>query len=465
MTGPGRARFFAREALLPDGWARDVRIEVDERGALGAVEAGAEPDGAAVLAGPVVPGVGNLHCHAFQRAMAGLAERRADEGDSFWTWREAMYDLALRVEPEQLEAIAAQCYVELLRGGYTAVCEFHYLHNDPRGRPYASRAEMAERLVQGARRAGIGLTLLPAVYVSGGFDRRPLDPRQRRFAAAPETVLEIVEWLRSAHAGDDAVRIGVAPHSLRSVPPGPLAELLRGLDALAPEAPVHIHVAEQEREVQECLAAHGARPVAWLLDHAPVSGRWCLVHATHVLPGETARLARSGAVAGLCPTTEANLGDGVFPLPDYLAEGGHFGVGSDSNVSTSLAEELRWLEYGQRLIHRRRNVAASSRVPSVGTTLFTAAVAGGAQAAGRSIGGLRSGQRADFLVLDANAPVLCGRDAPLVLDALVFCGGPGLVRDVVVGGRRVIVDGRHVAEDEILRDFRRAMTELAGGHR
>jgi formimidoylglutamate deiminase len=457
------ARFLAPLALLPEGFARDVRLDVDARGRLVAVEPGAAAGpGVTPLAGPVLPGVPDLHCHAFQRAMAGLAERAGPSPDTFWTWRETMYALVARLAPHHLRAVAAQCYVELLAGGYTSVCEFHYVHRDPGGHAYAAPEEMALQLVEAARCAGIGLTLLPVLYQAGAFGGGALHPAQRRFAGTPDEILRIADRLRATHAGDD-LRVGVAPHSLRAVPPEALRALVAGIDALDPGAPVHIHVAEQVREVEECLAWSGRRPVAWLLEHAALSPRWCLVHATHVTPEETAGLARSGAVAGLCPTTEANLGDGLFPLADHLAAGGRLGIGSDSNVSTSVVEELRWLEYGQRLLHRRRNVAAAGPGASVGLTLYGAAVAGGAQAAGRPVGGLRPGQRADFVVLDAEAPALLGRPPERLLDALVFAGGQGAVRDVMVGGRRVVESGRHVRAAEILAGYRQAIAELGEG--
>jgi formimidoylglutamate deiminase len=451
--------FFAEVALLPDGWASDVRLEVDASGTLTAVSAGASDAGARRLAGPVLPGLCNLHCHAFQRAMVGLTERRSANADSFWTWREVMYRFAARVTPEDLEAIGAQLYVELLKGGYTAVCEFHYVHNDPDGRPYANRAEMSERLLHAARRAGIGLTLLPVLYQTADFGGVPPRDGQRRFVNTVDAFLEIVQTLRGA--GDANIRVGIAPHSLRAVPPEALRDAVRGLDAIDPAAPIHIHVAEQTKEVDDCLAWSGRRPVEWLLANQAVSARWCLVHATHLTDAETAALARSSAVAGLCPTTEANLGDGFFPLPAFLAQGGAFGVGSDSNVSTAAAEELRWLEYGQRLLHRRRSVAASPAVPSPGLALYQGAVGGGARASGRRIAGLSPGERADFVVIDAAAPHLIARGPDELADAIVFGSQASPVRDVYVGGTQVIAEGRHAHEAAVLAAYRRAAERLA----
>jgi formimidoylglutamate deiminase len=440
--------FFAELALLPGGWARDVRLEVDAGGTLADVLANARADGATRLAGPVLPGICNLHCHAFQRAMAGLTERRTATEDSFWTWREVMYRFAARLTPDDLEAIAAQLYVELLKGGYTSVCEFHYVHHDADGRPFANPAEMSERLVRAAARAGIGLTLLPVLYQTANFGGVPPHDGQRRFVTTVDRFLDIVRALR-AHPD---VRVGIAPHSLRAVPPEALRDAIAGIDALDPTAPIHIHAAEQTREVDDCLAWSGERPVGWLLARHAVSTRWCLVHATHLSEPETAALAGAGAVAGLCPTTEANLGDGFFPLPAFLAAGGTFGIGSDSNVSTSAVEELRLLEYGQRLLHRRRGIAASAAEPSPGLALYQGAVAGGAAAAGRPIAGLAAGQRADFRVIESESP-----SAETLLDAVVFGSSANPIRDVYVGGRRVIAAGRHAHEDAIRAAYRGAM--------
>jgi formimidoylglutamate deiminase len=453
--------FLADLALLPGGWAKNVRLEVDANGSLSAVSPDASGAGATRLAGPVLPGICDLHCHAFQRAMAGLTERRSGTADSFWTWRDVMYRFAARLTPEDLEAVAAQLYIELLKGGYTSVCEFHYVHNDRDGRPYANRAEMAERLLRAARRAGIGITMLPVLYQTADFGGVPPHDGQRRFVTATAELLSIVAALRVLAAGDPNARVGIAPHSLRAVPPEALRDAIRGLDAIDAAAPIHIHVAEQTKEVDDCLAWSGRRPVEWLLANHAVSSRWCLVHATHLTDGEVRALAGSGAVAGLCPTTEANLGDGFFPLAAFLAQGGAFGVGSDSNVSTSTIEELRWLEYGQRLLHRRRSVAASAGTPSPGLALYQGAVPGGARASGRPIAGLAAGQRADFLVIDADVPFLCARGPDELLDAIVFGGNVNPVRDVFVGGRQVIASGGHASEAAIHAAYRAAAGRLA----
>jgi len=399
-----------------------------------------------------LPGMPNLHSHAFQRAMAGLAERRGPGDDSFWTWRETMYGFASRIGPDALRAVAAQLYVEMLKAGYTRVCEFHYLHNAPDGAPYADRAAMSRAIIEAARDAGIGLTLLPVLYMTGGFDGRPLSDRQRRFGLSVDTYLRLLESLCALETS--GLRVGIALHSLRAVPEDAMREVL---DApLARDRPIHIHIAEQIGEVQDCLGIRGARPVQWLFDHADVDARWCLVHATHLDESEMRAIAQSGAVAGLCPTTEANLGDGLFPLANYLDAEGVLGIGSDSHISVSPVEELRWLEYGQRLVTRHRNIAARKPDASVGKTLWAAALRGGLQAAGQ-----REDETRDVIVLDDSSPLLAARDEDSVLDTFLFAGNTPLVRDVVAGGEWVVRDFRHRAEDRIAADYRAAVEALA----
>jgi formimidoylglutamate deiminase len=451
---------FAESALLPEGFAAGVRLEVDDRGDLAGVELGADPAGAERLSGVVLPGMPNLHGHAFQRAMAGLAERLEPGEASFWTWREVMYRFLERIGPDQLCAIAAQVYVEMLEAGYTAVGEFHYLHHQPDGRPYEDPAELSGAILEAQRSSGIGLTHLPVLYMAGGFGGSPPEAGQRRFVHDLDGLADLVQRLAPRCAGDPDLRLGVAPHSLRAVPDEALREIAALADAIDPEAPVHIHVAEQAKEVRDCLEWCGARPVRHLFDTAPVGPRWCLIHATHTDDAETTMLAQSGAVAGLCPTTEANLGDGPFDLGGYLAAGGRFGIGSDSHVSISPVEELRWLEYGQRLVSLRRLVAASAQQPHCGARLWRDAQAGGAQALGRRIGRLAKGYRADLIRLDGAHPILAGRSGDGLLDALVFSGNANLVRDVMVGGRWLVQGGRHLRRDAIAEAYRGAIKEL-----
>jgi len=449
---------FARHALLPEGWQGDVLIEWDARGNLTRVEPKARPPIGVARADYVVPGMVNLHSHAFQRALGGLTEKAGDGPDSFWTWRELMYRFAQHITPEQVEAIAAQLFSECLRHGYTALCEFHYIQRDPAGEMYARPAEMAERVAAAGQQSGIGLTMLPVLYSHSGFGDQPLKPEQKRFQTDVDTVLRIVEALAPLRNGQ--LEVGAAPHSLRAAGIKQIQELMA---ALPKERPLHIHIAEQQGEVQQSLDFSGRRPVEYLFDQLAVDARWCLVHATHLNEAEVAQLAASGAVAGLCPSTEANLGDGLFPLADYLAQGGRWGIGSDSHVSQSPVEELRWLEYGQRLIHQRRNVAATPARRDVALNLWQDALLGGAQAAGRPVGALVQGRRADLLVLDAAHPNLDGVLDADVLGRLVFCGNDNLVRDVLAGGRWVVQGGRHMAQEAIGRRYRQALQQLREG--
>jgi len=458
QAGTHMTAYFTTDALLPAGWARDVRIEVDARGAFAAVEANASADGAERLAGPALPGIANLHSHAFQRAMAGLTETRGDPDDDFWTWRELMYRFVARLAPEQAQAIARHLYIEMLKGGYTAVGEFHYVHNDPQGRPYAEPAEMLLRHLAAAREAGIAVTLLPSLYAWSGFGAQALKARQRRFASDARQICRMLEASR-AHLSED-VRAGVAPHSLRAADPRQLAELLAAARAVDPAAPVHIHAAEQAKEVVDCLAWSGKRPVQWLLENARLDAHWCVVHATHMSAGETAALAASGAVAGLCPSTEGNLGDGVFPMLAYRHAGGGWGIGGDSHVSRDPAEELRLVEYAQRLVARRRNLVVGRTSAAVGTTLWLEAAEGGARALGRACGRIAPGCRADLVVLDAARPDLEARSGDAIANALVFSGAQGLARDVMVAGRWVVREGSHAGEEAAATHYARAVREL-----
>jgi formimidoylglutamate deiminase len=451
---------WAETALLPDGFAAGVRLEIDAAGDLVSVRAGASAAGAEWLAGIVLPGMPNLHSHAFQRAMAGLAERQGAGEASFWTWRAVMYRFLERIGPDELAAIAAQLYVEMLEAGYTAVGEFHYLHHRPDGVAYDDPAELSQAILRAQREAGIGLTHLPVLYMAGGFGGAAPEAGQRRFVNDLEAFGALLERVKGAMRGDPNLRLGMAPHSLRAVPDHALRAAIGILDGIDLDAPIHIHVAEQVREVRDCLAWCGRRPVAHLLDVAVVGRRWCLIHATHMDDDETVKLAGSGAVAGLCPTTEANLGDGLFKLAAFLEAGGRFGIGSDSHVSVSPIEELRWLEYGQRLDVLRRLVASSLEEPHCGARLWQGALAGGAQALGRKTGRLMPGYRADLIRLDADHPALVGRRGPVLLDSLVFAGNTTPVQDVMVGGRWLVRDGRHHARDEIARRYRAALRRL-----
>ncbi len=450
-------KLFLESALLPEGWRDHVLLTVED-GLIASVEPDARgrDRGAERVGGIALPGLANLHSHTFQRGFAGLTERRGEADDHFWTWREAMYRFLRVLTPDDVEAVAAQAFVEMLEGGFTAVAEFHYLHHRPDGGAYDDPAELAGRIAAAAAETGIGLTLLPVFYAHGGFGDRPPAPGQARFVNDLDGFARLADASRAKlrdlpHAG-----FGIAPHSLRAVN----AAELRALLAAHPTGPVHIHAAEQVLEVEDCLAATGARPVEWLLDAAGVDDRWCLIHATHMTETETRGLARSGAVAGLCPVTESNLGDGIFPAVTYLDAGGRFGVGTDSNVLISAATELRTLDYSQRLRDRARNrLGAPDR--STGRRLFEVACAGGAQALARPTGALAPGHVADLTVLDSGDLALHGRVGDEVLDAWIFAAARPLVDAVFVAGRRVVSGGRHVAREPIEARFRAVVDRLA----
>ncbi|HXE24414.1 MAG TPA: formimidoylglutamate deiminase [Roseiarcus sp.] len=444
----------AARALTPDGWQSDVRVKIDE-GAVAAVEIGVAAEAGDERHAIMAPAAMNLHSHAFQRAFAGLAEARGRETDTFWTWRETMYRFALMMSPDDVEAVAAQVYVEMLEAGFAAVAEFHYLHNAPDGSPYDEPAEMAARILAAAGRAGIGIVLLPVFYAHSTFGGAKPLPEQRRFVTDLHSFARLVEACRGMIKRDAGEAIGIAPHSLRAVTPEELAELI----PLAGEGPIHIHAAEQIKEVEDCVAALGARPVRWLLDHAGVDERWCLVHATHMDESETRDLARSGAVAGLCPVTEANLGDGIFNAADYIREGGRYGVGTDSNVSIGVAAELRQLEYAQRLKERARNVCGPPGA-SCGRAMLEAVWSGGARALRRNTGKLAPGARANILTFRAGHPTLAGKTGDQILDAWIFSAGNSLIDCVWSGGLKVVTGGRHVFRDEIARQFVKTMAGL-----
>jgi len=446
-------------ALLPGGWASQVRI----RGSAGRIESlltGVAPAPEDERHAIALPGLPNLHSHAFQRGLAGLTERRGAQSDSFWSWRELMYQFVERMDPEDLEAIASLAYAEMLEAGFTRVGEFHYLHHDRDGTPFADPGELAARIAAAAASTGIALTLLPVFYAHASFGGAAPAARQRRFISDPDSYAAILEASRQAVRALPGALVGVAPHSLRAVTPQELSAVL----ALARGMPVHIHIAEQLKEVEDCLSWSGRRPIEWLLEHAPVDERWCLVHATHATTAELAGIAARGAVAGLCPMTEASLGDGIFPARDFREYQGRFGVGSDSNVRLDAAEELRLLEYSQRLEHRARNVLAARGGASTGRTLFDAALAGGAQALLKGRGpedaGLAVGGWLDLVTLRGDDPTLVARREDELLDSWIFCGGRAAIDCVWRAGAKVVVNGRHVGREAIQGRYARAMRRL-----
>lgn len=451
-------QIFAAHALTGDGWQKNVLVEMGA-GVITRVEAGvAKPDGA-FTTDLLLPGISNVHSHVFQRAMVGLTETASGDGhDNFWSWREVMYAFTRALTPEHIEVIAKAFFIDLLKNGYTGVAEFHYLHHDANGESYSNITELSDRIIAAAHATGIHLTHLPVMYETANFGGIPAHAGQKRFVHSADTFLKLLEALRTKYP---QLSLGIAPHSLRAVSPEALKTIIEALPGLGlGDCPIHMHVAEQEKEVADCMAWSGKRPLQWLMDNHAVDQRWCLIHSTHIAGDEITKLALSGAVAGLCPTTEANLGDGIFPAEAYLAAAGRFGVGSDSQVNLSPWQELRQLEYAQRLITRKRNVLHGN-VPSVGRTLLDKAASGGAQALGIDSGVIAVGKRADLLALSMDDALLADKRGDQILDALVFSLTPNIT-DVFVTGRHVIKRGRHGDEESAARALRAVMRELRG---
>ncbi|WP_342618083.1 formimidoylglutamate deiminase [Rhodoferax sp. GW822-FHT02A01] len=460
MTAAQPALFWAPYAWLDGQWKQQVCLQVGPDGHWSDVIAGvaSAPEQATVLQGPVLPGLVNAHSHAFQRAFAGLSERRASEQDDFWSWRDRMYGVALRITPQQMRAVAAQLYAEMLLGGYTQVCEFHYLHHDDRGLAYADPATMAWAIADGAADAGMGLTLLPVLYERAGFAQPNLRNDQRRFAGTPDFIAGLQKTV--AQSGRPLVNAGVSVHSLRAASPASITRLLEQVGDS--DMPIHIHIAEQMQEVRDCLAHTGKHPIAWLCDALPLDARWQLVHATHTEPAEIETVAASGAGIVICPSTEGNLGDGFADLPHWLQHGVPMAIGSDSHVCRQWNEELRWLEYGQRMRLQQRNVAASPATGQSATAgrLLEAALSAGGQAAGQKRWGLQNGARADMLVLNPRASGLLGIPSSHTLDAYVFACDTPAIDAVYVAGQQVVAQGRHLRGEPLARDFLEAMNGL-----
>jgi formiminoglutamate deiminase len=450
-----KASLWFRSALLPQGWAESTRFTI-EAGRVARIEPGVSPGPGDERHEIAVPGMPNVHSHAFQRAMAGLTEVAGPGEDSFWTWRELMYRFLERLGPEELEAISAFAFMEMLETGFTRVGEFHYLHHDPQGKPYGDSAELTHRIVAAAQSSGIGLTLLPVLYAHANFGGLAPSFGQRRFINDIDRFARLFEASRSAARPLADAIVGVAPHSLRAVTP----EELRAVVALVPQGPIHIHAAEQIKEVEDCVAWSGRRPVEWLLEHVPIDLRWCLIHSTQLTDDETRRLAATGAVAGLCPVTEANLGDGIFPAQEYLRFGGAFGIGTDSNILIDPAAELRALEYSQRLVHRRRNVLAGGAMQSTGRRLFDGAIVGGNRSLGIKTSGLVEGAAADIVSLDADHSCLIARRADALLDGWIFAARDHAVDCVWRAGRQVVSGGRHKEREAIEFRYLNVMRQL-----
>ena len=438
-------------------WLNDVLIDIDRNGIIKSLVSEAKSsDADEIFSGTCLPGMPNLHSHAFQRAMAGLSEIAGSGENNFWTWQKVMYEFLTRLSPEDVEAIASQLYLEMLKGGFTSVAEFHYLHNDKNGDQFENPSEMSDRIFAAANQTGIGLTHLPVLYAHGGFGALAPQEGQKRFLQNVNQFQLLLEKLNKRYGNDNQRKIGMALHSLRAVSP----VMIKDAIALMSEEPIHIHIAEQTKEVDQCVDWSGQRPVEWLLKNTNVDKRWCLIHATHMTDAEINALAKTSAAVGLCPTTEANLGDGLFPLEKFMRQKGKIGIGSDSNTSVDVAEELRLLEYGQRLNQKRRNIGASSEGDSTGETLFKASLAGGSQALDQPIGSLSPGHRADLIVLNNQHPVLLGRTGSAIIDSWIFTGGRELISDVFVAGQHLVKKHRHIRQENIERRYRETIKSL-----
>jgi formimidoylglutamate deiminase len=444
---------FAPSALLPEGWADNVLIECDKDGWIVGVDT-FKPEmpqdkEVEIIKGPLIPGMANVHSHAFQRAMAGFAERASGKKDSFWSWRDTMYRFLSFLEPEDMATVAAQVYVDMLKTGYTSVAEFHYVHHQKDGTAYDDPAIMSRAIVRAAVDTGIGITHLPCLYAYSGFGSQPPQEGQKRFINQTAPLLRIAEEVYGEFRNVPQVSVGLALHSLRAVSPDMMQDAVKSFRRVNPDGVIHIHAAEQAQEVDGCMNWAGKRPVEWLLDHAPLDDKWCLIHCTHVNDQEILGLVQANVVVGLCPTTEANLGDGIFPLVAFDNAGGTFGIGSDSHITVNMFDELRWLEYVQRLVFRARTLIKTTEIPSVGGALFDKALRGGARAVGREMGRIEVGARADFVVLDDTLPFMAGKLRDHLLDSAIFAANQNPVRDVMAGGRWVVRDRHHKKEEEI----------------
>ena len=460
-------RLFASTAFVNNQWHKNVIISISD-GLITEIEIDCKEPSAGVekINGALIPGMPNLHSHAFQRAFAGLAELRQNgiAQDNFWSWRSTMYEFAKRLTPDQVGIIAQQLYIEMLKSGYTSVAEFHYLHHTQKGRPYKNVTVMSDQVISAAKTIGIAITHLPVLYCYGGFGQRKPSTEQSRFASDIDNYAAIIENLTGKYGNDNNVKIGCALHSLRAIDNGVLQNSIELIDQYDTDLPIHIHIAEQEKEVSDCLISSGQRPVEWLFDRANINHRWTLIHATQLSEKELHTIAQSQCVVGLCPSTEANLGDGIFPAAEFIELGGSFGIGSDSQITINPYDELRILEYGQRLKHQKRAMVATYKETSIGTSLITRALKGGAQALGLNAGAIEVGMRADLVVLDTESPVLIGKSLDQIFDCLIFAGHHGMVKDVMSGGKWQIQDRRHPLEQQTLEKFKRLMKDIATVH-
>lgn len=452
-------KLYAKQVFTDQGWVED-RTLVVEQGEIIAINPGCE-EGAIKLKGPVIPGMSNCHSHAFQRAFVGMSEQGSEGKDSFWTWRKVMYSFLGKITPEQLQVIATQLYIEMLKSGYTNVGEFHYLHHQADGQPFQNLAQMSSRIFNAAQDAGIALTHLPVLYRYSGFGSQEPNQGQSRFINDADRFNRLVSDCFDLSKQYPQARVGIAPHSLRATNLSILNETIDHLKSLDATAPIHIHIAEQQKEVQDSLAFSDKRPVQWLYDNLAVDQQWTLIHATHLTVEERKAIAQSKAVAGICPTTEANLGDGIFPTTEFLEEQGVFAIGSDSHISVNPIEELRWLEYAQRLIKQQRAILANEQQASVGANLWQRAVAGGAQSLGRNCGAIKVGNKADLLVLDENKVNLFAHQDKYLLDSMVFASHQNPILDVIVAGQWVVEDGRHRLEESSAQGYKQVLKLLS----
>ena len=452
-------KIYAESILLTDGWAKRQTLTIND-GIIVAINSG-KSENVDHEVGTIIPGMVNCHSHAFQRAFAGFSEQGSEGQDSFWTWRNIMYKFLGQLTDKNAEVIANQLYIEMLKMGYTRVAEFHYLHHDINGDNYAELATMAHAIFKAAQQSGIGLTLLPVLYRHSGFGELLPTDGQKRFINSVGQFNQLVSDCYDLSQNYSNTNIGIAPHSLRAVDKNSLIEVVAHVRSLDANAPIHIHIAEQQKEVDDCLAHYGQRPVEWLLANIPLDSHWCLIHATHITEQERRGIIASKAIAGICPTTEANLGDGIFPTTEFLSEQGTLAIGSDSHISVNPIEELRWLEYTQRLIKQQRAILADAKQASVGQNLWQQAAKGGAQSTNTNTGELAIGKQADLLVLDEQQTRLFASSEQHLLDSLIFASQKNPVQDVMVNGQWVVRNYQHEAEQDIASKFADILAELS----
>jgi formimidoylglutamate deiminase len=457
-------KLYAETLLIGSQWQSNKTLTLSSDGIIVSITNGKESD-AVILNGPVVPGMVNCHSHAFQRAFAGFSEYRGssvagDEKDSFWSWRDIMYRFVAKMTPEDANTVAEFVYIEMLKAGYTSVAEFHYLHHQQGGQFYDDPAEMSHQVIQAAFSTGIAITHLPVLYTYAGFSEQAPSDAQARFIHQTEDYLNLIQSLNQTYSGKDRFKLGIAPHSLRAVSDTQLNEVIPFIRQMDKKAPIHIHIAEQMQEVNDCIKHYQQRPIEWLLNNFTMDENWCLIHATHLTTSEIEKTAKSGAVVGICPLTEANLGDGIFPTAEYLNHGGKFALGSDSHIAINVADEIRLLEYAQRLTKNERAVLVDKNCSSVGQYLFTKATADGATAINQNVGSIEVGKQADLLVLNDEHPSLFSKSNSQILDAAIFASNQLPVKDVYVGGRRVIESGNHIMDEEVVEKYKAVLKRL-----